>query len=284
MKYYIFFLFALGLALPLAAQQGAQPAPSIPPLPPGPLLNRAPSFCRWTVMDQGAAVASAGTESNSQTAANDAKKPKVIRQESVTKTGAMVYEQLVDDRGRRFERWHSNGVQILIPAGEPYPIVFPDFGGDDIYTPNYQISDFAGLDWISEKTYSGIQKVMGRDCLIFRGEVSALPTEERREVHLQADRERLAAETSARTRKANSPAQASPLETAMERIKETVPAVACIDLETRLPIAASFGPVTRAYQYGTPPAAMLVLPPQLVAALREYTNRISNLSSLPAAP
>jgi hypothetical protein len=236
------------------------------------------------VVDQGAAAAALPSEAQSQGAATDAKKPKIIRQESVIKTSPIIYEQLVDDRGRKFERWHSNGVQLLIPAGVASPTVFPDAGGDDIYTPNFGVADFAGLDWISEKTFTGIQKVMGRDCLIFRGEVSPLPTQERREVQLQADRQRLQAETAARSSKKDSSTKPAPVETAMNRLKETVPTFACIDLETRLPIVATFGTETRLYQYGTPPQTMLVLPPQLAAALLEYSNRMSNLTRLPAKP
>jgi len=282
MKYSVIFLFTLSVALPLAAQQKAQPSPSIPPLPPGPLLKRTPAFCHWTVKDAG--TLPGGTEQASQTATGGASKPKVIRQESVTKTGSLICEELLDDRGREFERWHVNGVQILISSGATAPLVFPDSGGDDIYTPNFNTSDFAGLDWISEKNYSGVVKVMGRDCLVFRGEVTALPTQERREVKLQADREREAMAIASAARKNGAADTAPPVEIAIEREKEKVPAVAFIDIDTRLPIVAYFGKVTRNYQYDPSPPPMLVLPPGLAGAQKEYSTRVSNLSALPAAP
>ena len=61
-----------------------------------------------------------------------------------------------------------------------------------------------------------------------------------------------------------------------------VPAVAYIDLETRLPLVVTFGNERRIYQYGTPPTAMLALPPALAGAVKEHEKQMKRLSA-PAA-
>jgi hypothetical protein len=252
-------------------------------LPPGPLLNRAPDFAAWTLLARIAGGQPAATGSSApETAKDGVKKGAGTREVLVIKTGKIVYERLVDRSGRRSEIWHDNGVQLLIPSSGAAPLIFPDYGGGDIYTPNYSVSDFAGLDWISPDTFTGIQKVMGRDCMVFRGQVNALPGDERREMDLQASRERLRNEFAARSKGATQP---SP-DTASSGPKASgmVAAVACIDLDARLPVAVTFGTETVLYQFGTPPTAMLSLPPALAAAASGFQAKIQRLSKLPAAP
>ena len=58
--------------------------------------------------------------------------------------------------------------------GAAKPLVCPDYGGGDIYSINFAASDFAGLDWVSAKTYSGMAKYQGRDCIVFNSSVSPL--------------------------------------------------------------------------------------------------------------
>jgi hypothetical protein len=132
----------------------------------------------------------------------------------------------------------------------------------DIYSVNFATADFAGLDWISATTYTGMAKYQGRDCIQFTGEVSPLNPRAREEEAIAIGQ-------------AIAFGQPVPQET-------KVAAVAYIDLETRLPLIVTFGNEKRIYQYGTPPAADLTLPPELANAVKEREKQLKRLSAGPS--
>jgi hypothetical protein len=105
-------------------------------------------------------------------------------------------------------------------------------------------------------------KYQGRDCIQFTGEVSPLNPKAREE-------------------EAVAIAQAIFFEEPVPP-KTKVAAVAYIDLETRLPLVVTFGNEKRIYQYGTPPAADLTMPPELANAVKEREKQMKRLSSGPA--
>jgi hypothetical protein len=269
-KIHIVSLIVLGWAGSLLGQE---PASRLPPLPEGSLLKRAPDFSSWTVL-----FSKIGGKVEARESKSDQDKTRPQRQVAVTKTGKVIHEIKVDALGKSTEVWHVGGVQVTVPSGNGFPSIFPDFGGGDIYTTNYAVSDFAGLDWISATTFAGIQKVMGRDCIIFRSEVNTLQKDEQVEEELVASRA-LVRQLDAARKKGGTPNAPAPPAGVTK-----APAVACIDLETRLPVAVTFGNETRTYQYGQPPGEMQVLPAALAVALNEYQARIQGLSRLPAKP
>jgi hypothetical protein len=153
---------------------------------------------------------------------------------------------------------------IFPEAAAKSALVCPDYGGGDIYSINFAVSDFAGLDWVSAKTYSGMAKYQGRDCIVFKSSVSPLEG-------LQQKLEAAAIE------------QARVLGHPMaDAIK--VPAEACIDLDTRLPLVAQFGGEKRTYQYGPPPRSPLQLPAPLAGPAEAYEHRIEALSAPASRP
>jgi hypothetical protein len=276
-------LFCCAL-LTLASATFGQDSPGTPPpLPSGPLLKRAPDLSTWTVTSQNGAPPKQGQNQNS--GGDNQQAPQGFRQAVVTKTGKIIDEQLVDALGRKFELWHVNG--MLLTGGESAPVIVPDSAGKDIYTTNFALSDFAGLDWISPRTYAGIQKVMGRDCIIFRGEVNSQPAAVQSETKLAGDRANLVAARAAyyASNISGSGGGQSTSSTALKgNLSAEVSAVACIDLETRLPVAVTFGQETRTYVFGQPPTSPLELPPAFATALGAYQKHITNLSRAAAAP
>jgi len=146
--------------------------------------------------------------------------------------------------------------------GAAEPIVWPDAVQADIYSINFVVSDFAGLEWVSANTYTGMAKYQGRDCIQFKGDVSPLNPKAREEEAIAIGQAKTFGES------------------APQQIK--VPAVAYIDLETRLPLVVTFGNEKRFYQYGAPPTAMLALPPALASAVTEREKQMKRLSA-PAA-
>lgn len=254
-------LISLGIAAPLWAQDS-----KLPPLPTGPLLKRAPSYSTWTIAFQGHPVEHAdsstkgATDTPAEEGRNKEKEP-TTKVSTVTKTGSTILEQTVDASGQQNQVWHSSGVRIVPVPGSSNPMVCPDYGGGDIMSINFASSDFAGLDWLSQNTYSGMEKYQGVDCIVFKGSVSPLGVRD------QIDERAYIEQAKALGQKAPEEAK--------------VPAVAYIDLETRLPLYVQFGNEKRTYQYGPPPSTPLALPSELASAMEEYAKRIKRLSAPP---
>ncbi len=268
MKIRLLYFFLFGCAAPLLGQQPV-PAPSMAPLPPGPLLKRTPDYSSWTINSQGTplaggAPATDGTAGGGQ-GEESKQKEAVVTQLTVVKTGSRILEYYVDATGQRHEIWHVAGLRIMMHlTGAAKPLVCPEYGGGDIDSINFALSDFAGLDWISAKTYAGVAKYQGRDCIIFNSSVS--PLEARAQKLEEAGIEQA---------RALGYHPADPIK---------VPATAYIDLDTRLPLVVQFGGEKRTYQYGPPPRALLQLPAPLAGPAEEYEHRIEALSAPASRP
>ncbi len=262
MKIFSTFCLALLIALTLHTQQ-ATPQPSIPPLPPGPLLKRAPDNATWTITCQGHPVedqepVKAATSGEEKPKDKEAKEP-VTMTSTVVKTGSTILELNTDAQGKRSEIWHVGGLMVMKLPDVKEPIVWPDSGQPYIYLANFAVSDFAGLDWISAKTYTGMAKYQGRACIQFRGDVSPLTPRAREEEAIAI-------------REAKTFGQPPPQEL-------RIPVVAYIDLESRLPLLVMFGKEKRVYQYGAAPVAPLTLPPELADIVKAYEQKIKRLSA-----
>lgn len=259
MKTFYLTCLILGIALKLHAQE-AVPQPSIPPMPSGPLLKRAPDYSTWSVTCYGHLMES---KEPARATATGEEKPKekepVTMASTVVKTGSTILELNTDTQGKRTEIWHVSGIMVMKLPDAANPVVWPDSGQAYIYSVNFAASDFAGLDWISAKTYTGMAKYQGKDCIEFKGEVSPLTPSAHANEMIEIGQ-----------------AKVFGLPVPQE-IK--VPAVAYIDLETRLPLYVQFGNEKRTYQYGTPPSAPQVLPAELAGAVEEYAKRIKRLSA-----
>jgi len=255
------FCLAFLVTITLHAQQAA-PSPTLPPLPPGPLLKRAPDYSTWTVTCQGHAAEARPSVKPATTEGKPKDKEAVTIASTVVKTGSTILELNADTDGKRKEIWHIGGLMVMKQPDAAEPTVWPDTVQADIYSVNFAAVDFAGLDWISATTYSGMAKYQGRDCIQFTGEVSPLNPKAREEEAIAIGQ-------------AIAFGQPVPPET-------KVTAVAYIDLETRLPLVVTFGNEKRIYQYGTPPAAELTLPPELENAVKEREKQLKRLSTAPA--
>lgn len=273
MKMRFLCILIFGCAAPLLGQQ---PAPSAPPLPPGPLLKRAPDYSTWTVISKGTPVAG-GAPATNDTAGGGQDQPQgaPVTQLTVIKTGSTMLEYNVDANGQRHEIWHIAGLRIVVQLGTATPLIIPesaaktalvcpDYAGRDIYSINFATSDFAGLDWLSPSTYSGMVEYQGNDCIVFKGTVSPLSEKAQVDERLYIEGER------ARGRSVPDAVR--------------VPAVAYVDLATRLPVRVQFGGEKCTYQYGPAPRAPLQLPAELAGPAKEYEHRIEALSAPASRP
>src|SRR6187402_1900442 len=240
-------------AAPLWAQD-----PTLPPLPPGPLLKRTPDYSTWIVTVEAPLNLNRPITAKGAAGEEGHEKPVILKQAAV-KTGTTILEQSIDAQGQRHEIWHVSGFRIVKLPGAPSPDVSPEYGGGDIYSINFAVSDFAGLDWISAKTYSGMAKYQGRDCIAFSTSLSPLNARAQEEESIAIEQARAFG-------------QQVPDET-------KVPAAAYIDLETRLPLLVTYGHEKRIYQYGAPPQEPLAIPPELADPIKQYEGKIKKLSA-----
>jgi hypothetical protein len=246
------------------------------PLPPGPLLKRAPDYSTWTINSKGTPLEGAVPPANGTGGGGKGhEKAVVVAQLTVVKTGSKMLEYYIDADGQRHETWHVEGIRIVVQLGAASPLIIPesaaktalvspDYGGGDIYSINFAISDFAGLDWLSPSTYSGVEKYQGSDCIVFKGTVSPLGQKDQSDERAYIEGER---------------AMGHSVPDAV-----TVPATAYVDLETRLPVFVQFGEEKCTYQYGPPPRTPLQLPPQLAGPAKDYEQRIEALSAPASRP
>lgn len=215
-----------------------QPASTPPPLPPGPLLNKAPDFVQWTITIKSAESGGVGkTEKGIASPEPSAKPTAEVYQIVTAKTGKIRHEVRVAGTQIMSNVWSINGASVEINPKTKIAQVAP--GGVSV--------DFPGLEWISEKNYTDVKKINGKDTIIFNDKVAWMA--------------------------ANG---------ATNEFKGKVDAVAYIDLETRLPIAMKRGVDTYTYQFGAMPQTTLTPPPEVVQAMEGYSERMKRLSAGPA--
>ena len=118
-RFYISYLVLI-IGINLHAQQ-ASPAPSVPPLPPGPLLKRAPDYSAWTVTYQGHPIeekeAVKPPATGEEKPKNKQSKEPVTTLSSVVKTASTILEQNVDAAGQRHQVWHVSSIRIVAGPG-----------------------------------------------------------------------------------------------------------------------------------------------------------------------
>jgi hypothetical protein len=223
-------LFSLGS---LRAQS---PSPAEKPvLPSGPLVQKkAPDFSRWVIT---ARVLSAKPQD--KTAAAVATETTV----TVTKTGKVVHMERTDEQHNTWQTWCRGATQVAVAPGNQVYFVAPP-PNKDVVNPLYfdfSKSDFEGFDWISAQNFTGIQPVMGFDCLVFKDNRNVTGA--------------LAPES------AGSAPGAAPAAPVMNAL------VACINAETRLPVALMNDNGVVTYRFEKPPDAMQEFPPNVQALL-----------------
>jgi len=275
MKMKLICIFLFGCAAPLLGQQPA-PAPTMAPLPPGPLLKRTPDYSTWTITSKGTPLGGAAPAANGTAGGGQGQQQGApVTQLTVVKTGFTKLEYYIDANGQRHEIWHIAGLRIVVRLGAAGPLIIPesaaktalvcpDYGGGDIYSINFAASDFAGLDWLSPSTYAGMVEYQGNDCIVFKGSVSPLGQ------MAQAEEQSYIAGNRAIGRSVPDAVR--------------VPAVAYVDLASRLPVFVQFGGEKCTFQYGPTPRAPLQLPAQLEGPATDYEHRIEALSAPASRP
>lgn len=230
------FVLKLGLiSLPLAAllhtpnasAQSEAEAPSKPMPPPGPLLAPAPGFSQWTITfsygeaqkETGLATASAAPQ---PITGNMAVRARTI---ITTKTGEIIHEETLTLGGDKTEDWQVHGDYYVKYPGKSFWSAYEKADPTEIASRNRVAmglppSGFRDLDWIGKETYAGETKTDSGYCLIFvPGGLNTLNAED--------------------------PSQQNKL--------GSLPKIAYIDAETRLPVMVRAAGETRVFKFTQPP-------------------------------
>lgn len=212
--------------------------------PSEPLLHPAPAFSQWTITfsypeDQ--------KENSPDTPAKTAKpipenlsiRPRTI---ITTKTGEIIHEETLTVGGKKTENWQVHGdYYIKFPAKsfwsayeKPDSTQIASGTGIVMGLPS---SGFRGLDWISRETYAGKFKTSLGNCLVFvPGGRNTVP--------------------------AGTPGKLKEL--------ESLPTIAYIDAETRLPILVRAAGETRMFKFTQPPPTSIqTLPDELADEIKK---------------
>lgn len=234
-----------GIASLFSAEASPQTQDTLPPLPPGPLLNRAPEIAQWLIAVKTGLLA-----------APQSSKPVQYDQRTlVKKSGQIRYEITEYSDGRRFEKWCTGDYQAAIYPGGQDPVVSmrgATLHGAGGYT-DYSKSDFTGFDWISRRKYIGTQSISGVPCFVFHDGPLAPGNQI----------------------SANGSAPAAVPQTGK---------TAYIASETLLPVLLQVEAVTTLYQFQQAPAGALTLPPNVQAAFERLQGRIQRAAVPPASP
>ena len=235
--------------------------------PQGPLLNRAPDSSQWTITIQ--------PPPPSKPAAADAEgepggppkvepiKPRII---TVIKSGHLLFEKTVTEDGVEIDSWHTPQWIVTNPGGHGW-LISP-IGGSSFNSPDYSKADFAGLDWISLKNFTGFQGVMGHHCFTFKDRI------------ITADPADIANMKAVKAR------EVKPADRVVKMDDFKVDVEADIDVKTRLPVQLIYGigrgVMRRTYIFKSSDGS-LSLPPEIQDLLQRYQKYQARLK-VPIAP
>ena len=164
MKFFLLFSI-LGLnLLPPVANCGEIPTP-----PPGPLIQRVPACVDWTTTYKYSVddKSSHGTTSKALAQKKGGLPSARILSERVIKAGGVSYSLWVDELGAKEECWTIKGVQWVTPKGEQRRQLAINHE-NPFFKTGLQTSVFSGFEWISASNFTGVNKFMEKQCLVFQ--------------------------------------------------------------------------------------------------------------------
>lgn len=176
------------------------------------------------------------------------KKPTVIE---VYKTGRTARVITTLPWGQSTEIWNYGGLAAAYTEKSQPPV---------LVSMSSKMVDFPECSWISVKNFSGIQKVLGRDCYVFRGRESRLTEGELNDAKAIAAKQGLSFDE--------------------EFFNYDV--IACLDVTNKLPVVVRKDTDNFVYKFLTPPSAPLELPAEVLKLFQFEAQRIKDLQRKPA--
>lgn len=265
-------ILIVGFAAVAVAQTGS-PADGAATLPSGPLIKPVPDGVRWTTTQTGqTSAAQAGEDGQDQPGGGGQFDMKVVGE----KKGDVIHIVTTFSNGEWTEVWRKGNLQTTMAKGWKEPVI----GGGDAGGGGEP-----SIDWISADNFAGIQKVSGRDVMVFRdrvlpqsmagfeamyGKVSTNQALLRAQARSQeARRMAISGEEVNRELGEDGLPEVEVPQNAIEMEKLKVDAVATVDLESRLPTALQVGKQITSFKYSPLPSSYnLALPAEVVAVTK----------------
>jgi hypothetical protein len=175
MKLPALFKFLLGCTtLLLIPSSGPAQAPPI--APEGPLLNHVPENYRWEISfrygskadPQDNAVPVEKAQGSGPAMLRDGRRTKIIG----IKTPGISYEETLTRDGERSRRWRRGNVEI-VQLSRNGPFAVADAASSlDLLASGYGGHDFPDVNWVSKKSFIGIEKTNEIEHLVFQEKVA----------------------------------------------------------------------------------------------------------------
>jgi len=212
-------------------------------IPSQPLVRSAPASSQWTITfayqdDAKKSAVDKPSEPPKPVPENMAVRPRTI---TTTKTGEIIHEVTLTVGGDKLENWQVHGDYYIKYPGKSFWSAYekPDPTQPSIGTRvvmGLPDSGFRGLEWISKDTYAGKIKSGVGECFIF------VP---------------------------GGRAMVNVAEPAGQKALESLPTIAYIDAETRLPMLVRAGDETRTFKFTSPPTSNQTLPADLADEIKK---------------
>lgn len=255
------------------AQETAAPANGPISLPPGPLIKPFPNRVRLTITRKTSTDASQQRGDAATSGAKGGQKDGAATfdiQIVGEKVGDISHTVTTYANGNKKEVWRKGEQQTTMSTGWKQPIAG---------TASDEAED---LSWISATNFAGIQKIAGRECMVFREKL--LPQVYRIRPDLLTPQEG--------PKTADDQAEEDRLKKVLGDQDSTVDpanikldAAASIDVESRLPMSLQMGHTVTTYKYEPLPADYnLALPPEVTSAIETRGQQIQASTRKPVRP
>jgi hypothetical protein len=237
----------------------AQTALEKPPLPSGPLLAN-PEYAKWqvTITQEPDKKKNDSSQASQETSAPAKSKVTI----NVTKTKNLRLELIEDSFAGKITKWCNGDWQLVSTTGEPDPTLYtkPDPDPAHNFFVSYAKSPFPEVASVSAQNYNGMQKVSGKDCMVFEGKVKVLSEYEIKDREVEARR------TGNKTAILNPESSTT----------------AFIDLETRLPVMFLKDKEVHMYEFAPQPSTMLEFPANIKELFELHRQERKMSTAMPA--
>jgi len=217
--------------------------------PKEPFLNPAPQYSEW-LESYSYPQDRPGKEDVSAQAPIP---PLSIRKTLTTKTGNILHEEVINVAGKKIDKWQVDKTLYLKRIGHTSWVILSTIYSSTFFDPELPIpsSGFQYFDWLKSENFAGIANSGGKNWYVFVDYKVVNP-------------EIINSEK-------------------LQSLFESNQKVACIDIQTKLPVRYQFNGVIVTYTYNTPPNSMQSLPPELAKLIKESENQRAKLSVVPKA-
>lgn len=157
-KFLPIMLIALAFASSLQAESSKKATPA--PLPKGPLIVKPAGNLRTVITVTGPAAAKKGASGEAGTTIA------MLKRIVIVQCGDIGVEQIAESGGKTIQTWLVGLYQAVCDPAAKVTIVSlrPPASQDDTSAANY----YPGFEWVTVKNYSGLDKVQGVDCIVFK--------------------------------------------------------------------------------------------------------------------